>query len=85
MAKDEPCFDCMERHDEATAEARHDSFMCHCACHGCDCCMLCRGQEAGGCSSYPEYNCPGHCEARGEPGHFKKLPDGSDEDFPTRA
>ncbi len=75
------CTGCQERN----AENGDDCDYCSCGCHGCDCCGLCLGApvgdypdkvEASCCGSFPEYNCPGECRHRGEPGHYQVKPAG---------
>lgn len=44
----------------------------------CDCCQACfsDGETSYSCSFYPEYNCGGACEHRGQPGHYRVKPAG---------
>jgi hypothetical protein len=76
------CSSCDERHVEQDDDG-YGCENCSCGCHGCDCCSLCVGDDVGDdeqryscCSSYPEYNCPGECRHRGEPGHYQLKPPG---------
>jgi hypothetical protein len=55
-----------------------------CRCNiGCDCCALCFPVK-NRCGTLPEYNCPGECVRRGQPGHFAVRPGGGNYDFLAR-